>query len=296
MIFSLLLVISKIFGWIYTIAWSLSFYPQPILNWRRQSTLGTTIDFPAINVLGFISYFISNTVFLYSDTIRRQYAGRHRGLTPTVQFNDVVFAGHAVVLSVFLTTQFFPRIWGFDKGSNAKRTRISRTVAGIIIGSIIGVGTITTIVSLNPSDDMSKGWAWIDVVSNLSSKLFPTETKLYPQQVYAISYVKLVVTLVKYFPQVITNYRNRSTVGWSIEQILLDFIGGVLSIAQLGIDSYLQNDWSGITGNPVKFALGNIAIIFDIVFMTQHYILYPNSDEKVLEAEYDPLLADELRR
>ena len=62
----------------------------------------------------------------------------------------------------------------------------------------------------------------------------------------------------KYIPQVYTNYRNQSTDGWCIEQILLDVIGGVLSLVQLVIDSSLQNDWSGITGNPMKLGLGNI--------------------------------------
>lgn len=109
-------------------------------------------------------------------------------------------------------------------------------------------------------------------------------------QVYAISYVKLVVTLVKYMPQIVTNYRNRSTQGWSIAQILLDFAGGILSLAQLGIDSYLQRDWSGITGNPVKLALGNVSMFFDIIFMVQHYCLYRGKDGK--EDEEDPLLGD----
>ncbi len=90
-------------------------------------------------------------------------------------------------------------------------------------------------------------------------------------------------------PQVLTNYRNKSTHGWSIYQILLDFVGGVLSLSQLGIDSYLQGDWSGLTGNPVKFALGNIAIVFDIVFMTQHYILYRGNEKK----ETEPLLREQ---
>jgi cystinosin len=110
-------------------------------------------------------------------------------------------------------------------------------------------------------------------------------------QVYAVSYVKLFITLVKYMPQVITNYRNHSTWGWSIWQILLDFVGGVLSIAQLLIDSYLQGDWSGITGNPVKLALGNASIFFDIIFMTQHYCLYRGNQEKtLLDTESGPLL------
>jgi cystinosin len=119
--------------------------------------------------------------------------------------------------------------------------------------------------------------------------------RLMGKQIYAISYVKLVVTLVKYMPQVLTNYRNRSTHGWSIYQILLDFVGGVLSLTQLGIDAYLQGDWSGVTGNPVKLALGNIAIVFDVVFMVQHYLLYPGAGK--MEADEDgPLLGRERER
>jgi len=45
-------------------------------------------------------------------------------------------------------------------------------------------------------------------------------------------------------------------------------------LAQLVIDSTLENDWSGVTGNPVKFGLSNITIVFDIIFMLQHYVLY----------------------
>jgi cystinosin len=114
-------------------------------------------------------------------------------------------------------------------------------------------------------------------------------------QVYAVSYVKVFITLVKYMPQVITNYRNHSTRGWSIWQILLDFMGGILSLVQLLIDSYLQGDWSGITGNPVKLALGNFSIFFDIIFITQHYCLYRGNRGKALDAESDPLLDDSSR-
>jgi len=113
--------------------------------------------------------------------------------------------------------------------------------------------------------------------------------------------VKLLITLVKYMPQVITNYNNQSTHGWSIHQILLDFTGGILSVSQLFIDSYLQGDWSGITGNPVKLALGNISVFFDIIFITQHYWLYqgnglPESQEgRDVDGEADPLLRDGYR-
>lgn len=94
------------------------------------------------------------------------------------------------------------------------------------------------------------------------------------------------------------NYRRQSTLGWDINQILLDLAGGVLSLLQLVMDSSLQSDWSGITGNPVKLFLGNISIIFDLIFITQHYILYRGAESKPADPHSDPdldtpLLADE---
>lgn len=67
--------------------------------------------------------------------------------------------------------------------------------------------------------------------------------------------------------------------------MLLDFAGGWLSLAQLVLDSSLQHDWSGITGNPVKFGLSNITIVFDIVFFVQHYLLYRHPTHSAEEEE-----------
>lgn len=47
-------LLAFLFGWIYTLAWSLSFYPQPLLNWQRRSTSGTTADFPTLNIIGML--------------------------------------------------------------------------------------------------------------------------------------------------------------------------------------------------------------------------------------------------
>jgi cystinosin len=47
--------LSAFFGVIYFVAWSVSFYPQSMLNFRRKSTSGTTVDFPLINCLGMLS-------------------------------------------------------------------------------------------------------------------------------------------------------------------------------------------------------------------------------------------------
>lgn len=93
-------------------------------------------------------------------------------------------------------------------------------------------------------------------------------------------------TVVKYIPQVWVNYKRQSTVGWSIYPILLDISGGTLSISQLVLDSSLQDDWSGLAGNPVKLGLGNISIMFDVMFIVQHYWLYRVARD-VKDAERD---------
>ena len=83
------------------------------------------------------------------------------------------------------------------------------------------------------------------------------------------------------------NYRQQSTEGWSIGQIVLDVVGGLLSLAQLVLDSWLQADWSGISGNPVKLLLGNITLVFDAVFLAQHYVLYRHAGAGAAEGEVD---------
>ncbi|KAF5573586.1 CTNS [Fusarium pseudoanthophilum] len=301
--------ISGLFGWIYFLAWSASFYPQPLLNWRRRSTSGTTIDFPFINVLvytpllshlshpvglspcrpgildpitttqdpspypvQFISILILNTNSL---EIRAQYAARHRGLESTVQFNDITFALHALFLSIITTSQYFaPSLWGFTPNSG---NRPSRFILGVAAGCITGVLLTCVIVASSPGNDAVYDWVALDIV-------------------YAVGYVKLIVTLIKYTPQIVTNYNNQSTDGWSISQILLDLTGGVLSVSQQAIDSYQLRDWSGITGNPVKFALGNISMVYDTIFIIQHYVLYHDSEKPQSSDRENQRLLDEERR
>lgn len=188
-------------------------------------------------------------------------------------FNDIVFAGHAVILCIITTSQYFlPDLWGFER---APGTKPSRLFLGVASGSVLAVAIfIFVVLGTDPTSavDSAKSWAWIDVV-------------------YVVSYVKLFVTVIKYAPQLVYNHRNRSTRGWSIGQVLLDFAGGVLSLAQLVIDSRLQGGWTGVIGNPVKFALGNVSMLYDVAFMTQHYVLYRDDDRvRTKNGEQDALL------
>jgi len=91
---------------------------------------------------------------------------------------------------------------------------------------------------------------------------------------YFFSYVKLAITIIKYCPQAWMNYKRKSTEGWSIGNILLDFTGGVLSLIQMFLLARNYNDWSSIFGSPTKLGLALFSIFFDILFILQHYICY----------------------
>ncbi|KAK7249426.1 L-cystine transmembrane transporter [Aureococcus anophagefferens] len=64
----------------------------------------------------------------------------------------------------------------------------------------------------------------------------------------------MAITFLKYLPQLVSNFRRQST---------------------LVLDCGPRRDWSGIVGDVAKFALGSISIVFDLLFMVQHCVLYP---------------------
>ena len=52
--------------------------------------------------------------------------------------------------------------------------------------------------------------------------------------------------------------------------------------------SIAVGDWSGITGDPVKFGLGLVSMVYDAIFMLQHYVWYPAHGPQALRvATYD---------
>ena len=82
-------ILVQLVGWIYFFAWSISFYPQIILNFRRQSVVGLNFDFLALNILGFSCYSIFNVCLYTSHDIQQQYYTKHpHGVLP-VLLNDV---------------------------------------------------------------------------------------------------------------------------------------------------------------------------------------------------------------
>ncbi|XP_029285747.1 cystinosin [Cottoperca gobio] len=248
-------VISQVIGWIYFVAWSVSFYPQAWENCRRKSVVGLNFDFLALNLTGFIAYSVFNIGLFWVPYIKEEFLKRNlNGINP-VNANDVFFSLHAVLLCLVYISQAAV----YKRGGQ----KVSCTAWFLLV-----IGWTFALVSLFLA--VAKRITWLDYL-------------------YYFSYIKLAVTLIKYVPQAYMNYRKQSTDGWSIGNVLLDFTGGVLSVLQMLLQSYNNDQWSLMFGDPTKFGLGVFSVVFDILFMTQHYCLYrrPPQYEAVTEREED---------
>lgn len=231
---------SSVLGWTYFSAWSASFWPQVVLNWSRRSVAGLSFDFAFLNAAGFACYAAFNLALFASPSVRAAYARAHRGHAPAVRAADVFFSVHAFALSSVTCLQ----IVAYPRGGQT----VSRPCKAALGALGVGVPCALALALLG-------ALSWL-------------------QLLYALSYVKLGVTLTKYVPQARLNCRRRSTEGWSIDNVVLDFLGGALSLGQLLLDAACADDWSAVSGDPVKFGLGFVSMVFDSLFLAQHFVCY----------------------
>lgn len=242
-------IISYCLGWAYFISWTISFYPQVFLNFRRKSVKGLSIDFVSLNVVGFASYAFYATNFMFNEDVREEYRKRYHGHDNSVQLNDVAFAVHALVL----TTIIYWQTWYYPRAPKQQLSTFNRAVISFMVVFVL-----------------------VDLC-----RVFFFQARLI-DVLYHLGMFKLYVSIAKYVPQARSNFERRSTEGWSIGNVLLDFTGGVLSLLQMVIDSIALNDWSSIVGNPVKFGLSILSLCFGVLFIVQHYILFAKRDPDAL--------------
>eukprot|EP00257_Ricinus_communis_P020300 XP_015579501.1 cystinosin homolog [Ricinus communis] len=229
------------FGWIAFFSWSISFYPQVILNFRRRSVVGLNFDFVVLNLTKHSSYLIYNASLYFSSAIQKQYFQKYGyGEMIPVAANDVAFSTHAVLLTAITLFQ----IAIYDRG-NQKVSKLSIA----IVCAVWLVAAICFFIALP-----SHSWLWLISIFNS---------------------IQVFMTVIKYIPQAIFNFMRKSTIGFSIENILLDFLGGVTNYAQMAVQSIDQNSWVNFYGNIGKTLLSLVSVFFDLLFMCQHYILYP---------------------
>lgn len=160
--------LSSIIGWIYFLAWSLSFYPQIYTNYKRRSVTGLNFDFLALNLVGFALYSAYNLSMFFSSDIRTEYMNRHpRGFIP-VLLNDVIFSVHALFATMLTIGQCFFYDRGLQQVTLKAISFIITLGGAVVLLAALSVGSLVN---------------WLDFLTYCS-------------------YFKLLITLVKYVPQV----------------------------------------------------------------------------------------------
>jgi cystinosin len=108
---------------------------------------------------------ISTAAFLYSPTVRHEYAARHPASPePTVRANDFAFGLHATILCIIIVSQFWSKLWGWTPLAQTPRpTKI--TLAVLCCSCVIVLVSIFIVLAdqVKPVE-RRRGWGWIDVV------------------------------------------------------------------------------------------------------------------------------------
>ncbi|KAF5911724.1 hypothetical protein HPG69_015702, partial [Diceros bicornis minor] len=205
-----------------------------------HSVVGLSFDFVSLNLTGFVAYSVFNIGLLWVPYFKEQFFLKYPNGVNPVDANDAFFSLHAVALTLVVLVQCFL----YERGNQ----RVSWPAIGFLVLS------------------------WLFTLVTMIMAAVGATTWL--QFLFCFSYIKLAVTLVKYFPQAYMNFYYKSTEGWSIGNVLLDFTGGSFSLLQMFLQSYNNDQWTLIFGDPTKFGLGIFSIFFDIVFFVQHFCLY----------------------
>ena len=236
-------------GYIYVTCWSLSFYPQIITNYyyyyHHTTTCGVSLDFALLNVIGFGTYTIYNVYYYYySDYEDTEHTTTH------VQSNDVAFAIHALILSIITLVQTILLFQQQQPNNRLKLLPWTRYfLLTLFVWTLLSMLRVVIVHTQHTQHTHTPipFLLWHTFCQSLSWK------------------IKIAITVVKYIPQLYHNYQRQSCQGWSVWQILLDAGGGIFSFTQ---EYYYDNDMNNIP----KLTLGIISLLFDTLFLLQHYV------------------------
>lgn len=256
-----LVSLSHTIGWAYVFIWGLSNYPTIISNIRFKSVQGISIDYMFFNAFGFLLYVLYTGSMYCSPLVREEFKLEVGGY-PLIKLNDLIFGCHNLFTNLIILSQAF--FWNFKRNDNQKLSRSAKIIISIIFGYLVFGGLY--IHHNHKWEPVPDSFNWVYIFTSLGL-------------------IKIFMSVCKNIPQILYNYNRKSTHGWPILMVWLDFVGAFLSFIQLLLDSYEVGNMMAVFDNLPKFLLAIQVFIADAVFFTQHYWLYYDNDV----SKYGPL-------
>jgi cystinosin len=78
---------------------------QVIENAQRKSVAGLSADYLVYSLLGYTAYTAYTTALHFNPGVQAAYMAAHAGALPDVQLTDVLFAGHALLVTMYTLYQ-----------------------------------------------------------------------------------------------------------------------------------------------------------------------------------------------
>lgn len=198
------------------------------------STHGLSPDFVWVNPLGFLALTLWNWGAYYSPAVRKQYQDRHNGHLPQVSASDLAFSLHALIISTITLAQVF--WYGYFRQLLRRQDSSAQNSDGTLRDETLPL--ISDSVGNSAARDESGSSTWRKLVTShspirpspvaqlflgglvISSFVYATFVWTGKAQfldwLYFVGNIKVVISAVKYIPQVVLNHRMRAVNGFAI--------------------------------------------------------------------------------
>ena len=232
--------LALVLGYTFAVCSFFGFVPQVIYNQWRKSVAGLDLAFLVLEVIDATIYLVYAIGLFYLDAITEQYLDTHETQVIPVAWYDVMFSIQTMAVFMILVVQYAYFRDG-DKGMN---------FSSVLVITVVVWGTII-IFLLRGIDSIS----WFDVF-------------MY------IPWLRLIIAVFKYIPQIATNHSLRSTTGLCMFMVIIEFNVGLAIVGQVIIDVINYQEVTLLLGNFSKFFDGFCTFLGNFIFLIQHLYWY----------------------
>jgi cystinosin len=197
--------------------------------------VGLSADFTWINPLGFLALTIWSFGIYFSPVARREYRLRHEGHLPQVSKSDLAFALHGFLLSSFQFVQVYYYTYYYRKSSkNQNPIFTTETEEDPLLPTREDPDFVVTSQPTTRSliFKFLIAVAWVAGIGGGAFAGIGNFTFL--DWLYLVSTIKLVISIIKFIPQVLLNWRLKSSEGFSVAMPAL------VSVSFVTLDQYVS--------------------------------------------------------
>jgi cystinosin len=119
--------------------------PQVIQNAQRKSVAGLSADYLVYSMLGYAAYTAYTAALHFNPGVQAAYMAAHAGSPPDVQLTDVLFAGHALLVTMYTIYQCVlyggnsssGSSDGSSSGSSLETSKVTNLTAAAVFAAVV---------------------------------------------------------------------------------------------------------------------------------------------------------------